>query len=108
MTINILCDLDAQGGFTAVDRVTGISAYAYPTSTYATKARTRPSYVAKEMIARELKVAHLHETVPGCKERDRERLVRICRARGPAPADQAGGRHHLTLGGVRLDHGDSG
>ena len=43
--------LDAQGGFTVGDTLTGATCYAYPTSTHATDAKRRACAVAREMIA---------------------------------------------------------
>lgn len=40
----------ADGGFVAGDTVTGHTAYAYPSSPHATKARTSPEKVAAEMV----------------------------------------------------------
>ncbi len=42
--------MDEQGGFTAGDRATTRTAYAYPTSPHATMARTMPERVAREML----------------------------------------------------------
>ena len=43
--------LDAQGGFTCGDDVSRVTAYAYPTSTYAVQAKRHPERVAKDMLA---------------------------------------------------------
>lgn len=42
-----------DGGFVCGERVTGLTAYAYPTSTNATKARKEPLKVAQAMLAAE-------------------------------------------------------
>lgn len=43
--------LDAQGGFTVGDTLTGRTSYAYPTSEHATAAKKNPHKVAAKMIA---------------------------------------------------------
>jgi hypothetical protein len=48
--MSIVFYLDPQGGFTAGDTVTRVTSYAYPTSTHATKARSKPTLVAAEMV----------------------------------------------------------
>jgi hypothetical protein len=49
-----------DGGFVVGDTETGITAYAYPSSEHATKARKNPSGIASEMIKRENEIAFCH------------------------------------------------
>ena len=51
--------LDAQGGFTCGDTETGLTSYAYPTSTHATLARRVPERIAAEMVKAAKRFAHL-------------------------------------------------
>lgn len=71
--------LDTDGGFTAGDTSTGLTAYAYPSSTHATRAKRDPLGVAAEMMASE---------VPSCRilacvvESDVHNWSRLDRAAG--------------------------
>ena len=51
--MSIMYHLDSDGGFSAGDTDTGITAYAYPTSAYANRAKRDPEKVARDMLARE-------------------------------------------------------
>ena len=53
----ITYDFGKDGSFVAGDTETSITAYAYPTSPQATKAKKSPLKVAKEMINLELEVS---------------------------------------------------
>ncbi len=49
----IIHAFDADGGFLAGDTATGLTAYSYPTSPYATRAKRDPAKVAAQLLARE-------------------------------------------------------
>jgi len=49
----IIYNFDSNGGFTACNTETGLSAYAYPTSDNATQAKREPDTVACAMMANE-------------------------------------------------------
>lgn len=49
----IIHKFDATGGFMAADTATGRSAYAFPTSPYATQANRNPVGIAAEMMKAE-------------------------------------------------------
>lgn len=48
----ILSKMDRDGGFTVGDTNTGMTGYAYPTSTHAVAARRKPERVRDEMARR--------------------------------------------------------
>jgi len=85
MAINILCGTDADGAFIAVDLVSGISAYAYPSSSHAASATKRPSETAAKMIASEKKARANLPPMPTATDRDREREA-VLRSRNGLPA----------------------
>jgi len=52
----------ADGGFAAVDRITGHASYAYPTSEYAERAKREPHITATIMIRSALSNASMHQS----------------------------------------------
>lgn len=53
--------LDSNGGFVAGDTTTGVTVYAYPSSTHAVKARKDAKGTAREMIEAERPYLHTSE-----------------------------------------------
>ncbi len=70
----ILHKLMADGGFLCGDTETGMTAYAYPTSTYAVAARKKPEGVAAEMIAHEHAFCR---TIPSIKDGDARHMAEL-------------------------------
>lgn len=74
----ILFYLDPQGGFTCGDTETGRTAYAYPTSPHADRAK-RPELRARTaatMVKRENDMGSAwRERIPGVTERDKQRMA---------------------------------
>ncbi|MCW2242223.1 hypothetical protein [Azospirillum canadense] len=64
-----------EGGFLAGDTETGLTSYAYPTSSDATKAKRNPAKVAAEMMANE--TASSRRAVPDAAARDAEWMGRL-------------------------------
>jgi hypothetical protein len=73
----ILHRLDAQGGFTCGDTITGLTAYAYPTSPHAVAAKRGPGMVAEEMIAHEKATAWTRDVLPDSHKQDADRLAEL-------------------------------
>lgn len=72
---SLVCQFDVLGGFTVVDTESGLTSYAYPSSTHATNARKRPGVVAKQMIRGELHSCRLSAEIEKM-DRVRERQAR--------------------------------
>jgi hypothetical protein len=81
----LIAQIDVMGGFTVLDTETGLTSYAYPSSTYAVQARKYPGRVAKAMIKGELVVYRLD---PAIEERDRMRERQIRDAAGLPQIDR--------------------
>ncbi|UKJ74527.1 hypothetical protein [Azospirillum brasilense] len=64
-----------EGGFLAGDTETGLTSYAYPTSTHATRARNHPGKVAAEMMTSE--TASSRRAVPDAAARDAKWLEQL-------------------------------
>ncbi|NUB25743.1 hypothetical protein [Azospirillum brasilense] len=64
-----------EGGFLAGDTETGLTSYAFPTSTHATRARKHPAKIAAEMMASE--TASSRSAVPGAAARDAQWLEQL-------------------------------
>ena len=75
VAVMIFWHLDDQGGFTAGDTETGLTAYAYPTSPSATSARRDPRRIAAMLVANE---DPLWRTIaPGVARYDAENWARM-------------------------------
>jgi len=61
MANEIKFNLDTDGGFTCGDTATGLTCYAYPSSTYATQAKRKPFSTAVEMLHAERRYGLPHE-----------------------------------------------
>lgn len=77
-----------DGAFVAGDPDTGLTAYAYPTSISATKARKTPVTVAKEMLSREV-VTRTHDRT----DYDLRNWQRLEGVQQPAAAGLSQGRN---------------
>lgn len=91
MTPKVLCETHPDGGFVAVDLATGISAYAYPSSTHAVAARKRPVEIAKKMLAKEIALrSSFHPSlIPLALANDRTREALLRARNGLRPANRA-------------------
>jgi len=60
--MEIKFETDAQGGFACGDTASGVTSYAYPTSTYATEAKRKPFATAIVMLTLERRYGLPHES----------------------------------------------
>jgi hypothetical protein len=73
---SIVYKLDADGGFTAGDRETGFTSYAYPSSIYAMYAKNDPQATADRMMKVENDLASLR-VVESVRQHDERNWVRL-------------------------------